>query len=122
MIQTNIAERRRKILRGMCLGMFGVWFTRETSGMQIQGTRPQNNTDSSGREDNDTPPAFGHKAALEQNEKDIKKKIERLFQLATELKDEVEKTDSAKVLSVVMLRKAEEIEKLAKDIRTRAKG
>jgi hypothetical protein len=42
--------------------------------------------------------------------------------LATELKEEVDKTDSAKVLSVPMLKKAEEIEKLAKDIKSRARG
>jgi len=59
---------------------------------------------------------------LEENEKDIKKKVERLFQLATELKDEVDKTDSVKVLSLAMLKKADEIEKLAKDIKSRAKG
>jgi hypothetical protein len=34
----------------------------------------------------------------------------------------VDKTDSAKVLSLAMLKKAEEIEKLAKDIKSRAKG
>ena len=55
-------------------------------------------------------------------EKEIKKKVDKLFQLATELKEEVDKTDSAKVLSLAMLKKAEEIEKLAKDIKSRAKG
>ena len=62
------------------------------------------------------------KMILEQNQKDMKKNIERLFQLATELKDEVEKTDATVMLSVAMLRKTEEIEKLAKSIRDRAKG
>jgi hypothetical protein len=38
------------------------------------------------------------------------------------LKNEVDKTDSAKVLSLAMLKKADEIERLAKDIKTRAKG
>jgi hypothetical protein len=42
--------------------------------------------------------------------------------LASELKNEVEKTDAVKVLSVAMLRKAEEIEKLAHGIRSRALG
>jgi hypothetical protein len=42
--------------------------------------------------------------------------------LASELKAEVEKTDAVKVLSVMMLRKTEEIEKLAKEIRSRAVG
>jgi hypothetical protein len=62
------------------------------------------------------------KAILEENEKDIKKSVERLYQLAGDLKAEVDKTDSGKVLSLLMVKKAEEIEKLAHDIKTRAKG
>ena len=62
------------------------------------------------------------KMMLEQNQKDMKKIIERLFQLASELKDEVEKTDATTTLSIAMLRKTEEIEKLARSIRDRAKG
>jgi len=62
------------------------------------------------------------KIVLEANEKDIKKKIEKLFELATDLKAEVEKTDSSQVLSLAMVKKAEEIEKLAREIKTRAKG
>lgn len=62
------------------------------------------------------------KLMLEQNQKDMKKSIERLFQLASELKDEVEKTDATTMLSVAMLRKTEEIEKLARSIRDHAKG
>ena len=62
------------------------------------------------------------KAMLESNEKDIKKNIEKLYQLITDLKAEVEKTDSSQVLSLLMVKKAEEIERLARDIKTRAKG
>ena len=62
------------------------------------------------------------KALLEQNQKDIKKNIEKLFQLASELKEEVEKTDATTVLSMAMVRKAEDIEKLARQIKERAKG
>jgi hypothetical protein len=62
------------------------------------------------------------KALLEANQKDIKKNIEKLYQLATDLKVEVEKTDSSQVLSLAMVKKAEEIEKLAHEIKTRAKG
>ena len=62
------------------------------------------------------------KAILEENQKDIKKNIEKLFQLASELKEEVEKTDATTVLSLAILRKTEEIEKLARQIRDRAKG
>jgi hypothetical protein len=85
-----------------------------------QDPGPVNNGDP--KPGDDPFPPGARKAALEENEKNIKKKVEKLFQLASELKDEVDKTDSAKVLSVAMLKKAEEIEKLAKDIKSSAKG
>lgn len=62
------------------------------------------------------------RAILKGNQKDIKKDVERLAELAQELKKEVEKTDSAEVLSLPLVRKAEEIEKLAKRIRSLARG
>jgi hypothetical protein len=62
------------------------------------------------------------KAILEANEKDIKKDVEKLYSLASELKTEVEKTDSVQVLSLGLLKKAEEIERLAHEIKSRAKG
>jgi hypothetical protein len=62
------------------------------------------------------------KRILEENQKDIKKKVEKLYALASELKAEVDKTDSSKVLSLNLVRKAEEIEKLARDIKNRSKG
>lgn len=61
-------------------------------------------------------------ALLKENQKNIKRDVERLAELAEELKTEVGKTDSADVLSIPLLRKAEEIEKLAKAIRNRARG
>jgi hypothetical protein len=71
----------------------------------------------------DSPNApSAEKHMLDENEKEIKKKVDRLYELATELKAEVDKTDSSKVLSLNMLKKTEEIEKLAKEIHGRAKG
>lgn len=62
------------------------------------------------------------KAILDENQKDIKKNVEKLFDLASQLKDQVEKTDSTSVLSLAMVKKAEEIERLARQIKDRAKG
>lgn len=73
-------------------------------------------------EDDPNAPKIDPKNVLESNKKDIKKSIEKLFQLASELKAEVEKTDSVQVLNLAMLKKTEEIEKLAKEIRSRAIG
>jgi hypothetical protein len=74
------------------------------------------------KDDDPRPPKLDPKLILESNQKEMKKNVERLFDLASELKAEVEKTDSVQVLSMAMLRKTEEIEKLAKEIRSRAKG
>jgi hypothetical protein len=79
-------------------------------------------SDPRSRDDDSLPSPPSAKAALKDNEKGIKKDIEKLYQLASELKVEVEKTDSSQVLSLPLLRKAEEIEKLAREIKNRAKG
>jgi hypothetical protein len=77
-----------------------------------------------GSDDSDPslPAAATRKAMLEQRQKDIKKDIEKLFDLATQLKAEVEKTDATTTLSLAMIKRAEEIEKLARQIRDNAKG
>jgi hypothetical protein len=62
------------------------------------------------------------KKILEDNDKDMKKKVERLYQLASELKEQVNKTDSSKVLSLDLMKKAEEIERLARDIKNHSRG
>jgi len=89
---------------------------------QTQQSRTGQKPGQKDKEEDTEEPKFDSKAMLAANQKDIKKDIERLFQLATELKAEVEKTDSVRMLSVAMLKKAEEIEKLAKEIRSRAIG
>lgn len=57
----------------------------------------------------------------EENNEDIRKKVERLYQLAGGLKVEMDKTDSTNVLSLNLLKKVKKIEKLAREIR-RSKG
>jgi hypothetical protein len=74
------------------------------------------------KDDTSSPPPGAKKAVLEQNQKDIKKDVEKLYELASELKTEVDKTDATAVLSLAMVKKAEEIEKLAKQIKDHAKG
>lgn len=82
--------------------------------------RPQN--PQSPKDDDPNAPKPDPKLMLEANQKEIKKNVEKLYALASELKAEVEKTDSVHVLSLAMLRKTDEIERLAKEIRSRAKG
>jgi len=112
---------RRKLL--FALGAVGLHWGfvagRISAQAPVQRRRPS--LDDKDKDDPNSP-NIETKTILEANEKDIKKSIEKLFQLATDLKAEVDKTDSVKVLSVGMLRKAEEIEKLAHLIRSRALG
>jgi hypothetical protein len=61
------------------------------------------------------------KALNKQRQADIQKDTDRLLRLATELKEYVDKTDEH-MLSVDVLKKAEEIDKLAKQIRDKMKG
>jgi hypothetical protein len=62
------------------------------------------------------------KQILKQNKDQIHDDVEKLYTLATELKDNVEKTDSVNVLSLTMVTKAEQVEKLAKQIKNLARG
>ncbi len=62
------------------------------------------------------------RAVLKANQKDLQKDVDRLAELARELKKEVDKTDASEVLSLNVVRKAEEIEKLAKHVKTLARG
>ncbi len=52
----------------------------------------------------------------------IKGNIEKLADLAEDLKKQITEMDSTKVLSVDMIKKTQEIEKLAHQIATLAKG
>jgi hypothetical protein len=62
------------------------------------------------------------KKALQENERAFRAGIERLHQLTSELREEVQKTATTDVLSVRMYKKTEEIEKLAKELKKKAKG
>jgi hypothetical protein len=56
-----------------------------------------------------------------QRQEDIKKDTDKLLSLATELKQDVDKTDE-NTLSVDVIKKAEEIEKLAHTVKEKMKG
>jgi hypothetical protein len=114
-------ESRRKFLWGMAIAAHSLGVAAQSvAGQNPKSPIPPLKPDALDKED--TPLATPLKTRLEANDKDIKKKVEKLFQLASELKDQVEKTDSSQVLSLALLKKAEEIEKLAKEIKNRSAG
>lgn len=66
--------------------------------------------------------AAAKRAMLQQNEREFRDGVERLYQLASELREEVQKTATTDVLSMRMVKKTQEIEKLAKILKAKAKG
>jgi len=57
----------------------------------------------------------------EMRQQEIRKDTDKLFELATELKQYVDKTNE-NVLSMDVIKKAEQIEKLAKSVKEKMKG
>jgi hypothetical protein len=61
------------------------------------------------------------KKANEQRQAELKRDTERLLKLSTELKDYVDKSNE-NILSLDVIKKADEIEKLAHSVKTRMRG
>lgn len=78
----------------------------------------------SGNQSADTPalPPPDPRAQLKENQKNLRKDADHLLELAKELKDEAEKTEQTDVLSLSLVKKAEEVEKLARHIKDLAKA
>lgn len=62
------------------------------------------------------------KAIKKQNQAEIKADVAKLSELVGELKSQVERIDSDSTLSLSMVKKAQQIEKLAKRVKDLAKG
>jgi hypothetical protein len=56
-----------------------------------------------------------------ENQLELRLDVQRLYALSTELKDEVDHSDANALLNVSVLKRTQDIEKLAKQIRERAK-
>jgi hypothetical protein len=53
---------------------------------------------------------------------EIKADVEKLYELVSELREQVQKSDATSTLSLSVVNKAKQIEKLAKQVKDRAKG
>jgi len=66
-------------------------------------------------------PDLDKQAMAVENQQEIRLEVQRLYALATELKDEVDRTNANMVLSLSVVKRAQDIEKLARQIKDRAK-
>ena len=62
------------------------------------------------------------KAVALANQKELRADVALLYGMVAELKEQVERTDANAMLSVSLVKKAQQIEKLAKQIKDLAKG
>jgi hypothetical protein len=65
----------------------------------------------------DNRPTDDKKQIDPRRQEEIKSDIQKLYSLASELKDQSDKTDLNATLSVTVIKRAQEIEKLAKKIK-----
>ena len=70
----------------------------------------------------DEPSRVNRKAIEMENQKELRANVAKLYDMVVELKEQVEKTDANSTLSIPVVKKAQQIERLAKQIRNLAKG
>jgi hypothetical protein len=61
------------------------------------------------------------KAIDKQNQAELKEEVEKLYALVFVLREQMKMTDSTSTMSVTIIKQAQQIEKLAKEIKDRAK-
>jgi len=66
-------------------------------------------------------PNLDKQAMAIENQQEVRLQVQRLYALSTELKDEVDRTNSNAVLSLSVVKRAQDIEKLARQIKDRAR-
>lgn len=77
---------------------------------------------SNGADDAPLPGRADPKAQLKEDQKTLRRDVDRLLHLVQDLKDESDKTPETDVLSLSLVKKTEEIEKLARQIRDRIRA
>jgi hypothetical protein len=124
-------KSRREILTASFA--IGAWFHLSNSNASAQappssvgaatglGAIPDNRaSQSSGPQIAGQPPPAAHVPI--ENQKELRKKADRLYELAAALKLDADKTDFAQVFPAAIVSRSHEIEKLAKSIKNLAKG
>jgi hypothetical protein len=118
-----MSQRRREFLQtALSATLFAGGLQTGTRSPQSSPQRDQAQPPVPPRMPDEDIPKIDPKAILKGNQKQIQDDVKRLYALATELKEQAEKTDSTAMLSLPLVRKAEEIEKLARQIKNLAKS
>jgi hypothetical protein len=76
-----------------------------------------NGVPSAAPDDIPLPPRADPKTQLKEQQKEVRRDVDRLLQMVKDFKEESDKTPETDVLSLSLVKKAEDIEKLARQIR-----
>lgn len=68
------------------------------------------------------PPRADPKTQLKEEQKELRHDVDRLLQMVKDLKEQSDKTPETDILSLALVKKAEDIEKLAHQIRDRIRA
>jgi hypothetical protein len=72
--------------------------------------------------DGEIAKAPDQRAIARANQQELKADVSKLYEMVSELKEQIEKTDASSMLSIPIVKKAQQIESLAKQIKNLAKG
>jgi hypothetical protein len=122
-------ESRRHLLTALfgAAGVLAVESLLAKLEAQGSGTSPKAKVYPNGRDPNQPPgmeePSRPDPKAIERaNQIELRTDVTKLYEMVAELKDQLEKTDPKSTYSLSILKKAQQIEKLAKQIKSLAKG
>jgi hypothetical protein len=123
-IKTHDAGPSGRFLINVALFLF-LWFGMFCAAQSDQSPPPLHNPAAQTAPTEDSWEIQQRKEAVKkfnlQRQQEIKKDAEKLLELATELKQDVDKTNE-NTLSLDVIKKADQIEKLAKTVRDKMKG
>lgn len=94
---------------------------RHDSGVQIPPF-PGPGVPSAAPDDVPLPPRADPKTQLKEEQKELRRDVDRLLQMVKDLKEESDKTPETDILSLSLVKKTEDIEKLARQIRDRIRA
>src|SRR5437899_10610813 len=124
-------ESRRRLLTAL-FGTAGVFAVQPLlTGLQApppgSGGSPKAKVYPNGRDPNlnrgiDDPSQPDPKAIARANQITIRPDVAKLYEMVSDLKEQLEKTGATATLSISVVKKAQQIEKLAKQIKDLAKG
>ena len=115
---------RRVFLAGIAAALAGTHVLLAGGKMQRRQTpsRAPDASGSTGADESPFPPSRDPKWQLKESQKILRRDVDRLLQMAQDLKNESDKTPETDVLSLSLVKKVEDIEKLARQIRDRIRA